>query len=405
MKAKRIETAATSLKGLIEPCPANPEAPPTPIREPSELFAVSLSGGGWRAALTGAGSLRFLADAGLLGRVRWVSSVSGGSITNGLLAHCYEQLREAEFSPAAFDERVMRPLLGGARDRSLARALIGNAWRALGPKSRTDVMADVFDDWFFDGRLLAELPPGCGLVFNAANAATGVRFAFERDRLGDYVTGYVKSAETSVRLADAVAASAAVPGPFAAMRLRGLTFPCGDGADTRLLDGGVYDNLGLEAIDDLYGPCLVVVSAGGMLRRGMGGLLRFVPILRDLKRSEELLYRQATALRSRSMVERFQVWEQTPDHQDPPDYARRGVLFGLATSIEKVAPEWLDGRPEKLRGAIEPDRLAESKTTFSRRSAGLCRDLVYRGWWLAGAEFATFHPGVIDQLPRWRALP
>jgi NTE family protein len=405
MNGKPIETAATSLKGLIEPCPANPDPPPTPIREPCEFLAVSLSGGGWRAALTGAGALRFLVDAGLLGRVRWVSSVSGGSITNGLLAHSYRGLREVEFSPTAFDEAVLRPLLGKARDRSLTRALIGRAWRALGPKSRTDVMADVFDDWFFGGLLLAELPEDCDFVFNAANAATGVRFGFERERLGDYVTGYVKSAETTVRLADAVAASAAVPGPFAAMRLRGLKFPCGNGADTRLLDGGVYDNLGLEAIDDLYGPCLVIVSAGGVLRRGMGGLLRFIPVLRDLKRSEELLYRQATALRSRAMVERFRVWEQTLDHDDRPDFARRGVLFGLATTIDDVAREWLEGRPEQLPGAIEPRKLAESETTFSRRSPGLCRDLIYRGWWLTGAQLTTFHPGLLDRLPSWRKLP
>ena len=41
-----------------------------------------------------------MADAGLLGRVRWVSSVSGGSITNGLLAHAYNELRDEGFTPA-----------------------------------------------------------------------------------------------------------------------------------------------------------------------------------------------------------------------------------------------------------------------------------------------------------------
>lgn len=346
-----------------------------------------------------------MADAGLLGRVRWVSSVSGGSITNGLLAHAYNELRDEGFTPASVDREVIAPLLRRARDQSLAWALIRNSWRALGRRNRTQVMAWLLDQWFFGGRRLTDLTDECQFVFNAANASSGVRFQFTRQKVGDYVTGYLPSAEVGLGVADAVAASAAVPGAFAAMRLRGLQFPCGAGSDVRLLDGGVYDNLGLEAIDDLFGPCLIVVSAGGVLRRGMGGLLRFVPIVRDLKRSEELLYRQATALRTRAMVERFRAWEQTPDGARPPDFARKGLLFGLGTTMKKIDAAWLDGRPEELPGAINRDALAASKTTFSKRSAGLCRDLLYRGWWLAGAELATFHPGALGELPRWRPLP
>src|SRR5512133_1170994 len=337
-----VETIGASVTGMIEPCPANPRFPEAPVRGPADTLAVSFSGGGWRAALAAAGVVRFLADARLLESVRWASSVSGGSITNGLLASSFARLKDARFEPAAVDDAVLRPLLSRARDDSLERHLIANAWRAIGPLNRTQMMADIFDRWFFDRRTLSELPTECRFVFNAANATTGVRFGFERDYVGDYVLGYLPSAEARLRVADAVAASAAVPGAFAALRLPGRRFPCGDGADARLLDGGVYDNLGLEAIDDLYGPCLIVLSAGGLLLRGLHGALARVPILRDLKRSEELLYRQVTALRSRTMVDRFKAWEQTPTGQDPPGFARRGVIFGLATSMKRVNPQWAE---------------------------------------------------------------
>ena len=129
-----VQTIGTSTGKLIEPCPNDGEAPPEDVSD--ESFALSFSGGGWRAALTTAGTLRFVADAGLLSRVHWVSSVSGGSITNGLFAKHYEKLREADFNPAVVDELILKNLLAGARESSLARTLIANAWKALGPKDQ-----------------------------------------------------------------------------------------------------------------------------------------------------------------------------------------------------------------------------------------------------------------------------
>jgi hypothetical protein len=51
-----------------------------------DSISVALSGGGHRAALFAVGALLGLVDGGLSPRVRAISSVSGGSITNGLLA-------------------------------------------------------------------------------------------------------------------------------------------------------------------------------------------------------------------------------------------------------------------------------------------------------------------------------
>lgn len=398
-----IEAAGSAGDNLVKRCEAGSRPPRDPARRERGHIALAFSGGGWRAALTAAGVVRFLAEAGILGKVRWASSVSGGSITNGLLAVSHEEIAATGFSAEAVDRAVIAPLLGAARERSLTMALLRNSWRAA-RRSRTGVLADVLAQSMGFDVELADLSRKCSYVFNAANETTGVRFNFDAEGVGDYVIGFRSPAGTGLRVADAVAMSAAVPGPFNAMPLTGIDFPCGDGAEARIADGGAYDNLGLEAIDDLHGPCLVVVSAGGVFRTGWRGALNHVPLVKDLKRAEALLYRQATALRTRTMIERFRLWERTPPGDDPPAFARRGVLFGLATEFSP-ADAWSRGRPEFPHGEDRVE-LATFKTTFNKIDASIAEALIHRGWWLAGASLATYQADLLPaDLPTWRALP
>jgi NTE family protein len=242
-------------------------------------------------------------------------------------------------------------------------------------------------------------------LFNAANVTTGVRFSMERATVGDWVIGYVASEETKLRVADAVAASAAVPGAFPPLTLRSEWFPCSEGRRVRLLDGGAYDNMGLEPIDDLPRYLVVALNAGGVFRtRGYGK----VPIIRDLARANSVLYRQSTALRMRDMTDRFRAWERARKRgETPPNYARQGVLFSLATSFQSLNPRWSTERPEAPRNDDARAwrlKLATTKTSFGRFSRELAHDLVYRGWWLAGAGLSKFHEEVLAGLPEWRPL-
>ncbi|HEY2714860.1 MAG TPA: patatin-like phospholipase family protein [Solirubrobacterales bacterium] len=398
-----LETVGSANHNLVEPCKRGARRPKDPARRDRSLLALSFSGGGWRAALTAAGVLRFVAEAGLLPRVRWVSSVSGGSVTNGILATSRRQLAAERFSAEAVDEHVIAPLLGAARDRSLTKALLSQAWR-LPWSSRTELLADRLAEWLGLGVPLEGLDTDCLHVFNGANETTGVRFNFDAELVGDYVIGFRPTAGTGLRVADAVSMSAAVPGAFNARSLPEIEFPCGHGRDARIADGGAYDNLGLEAIDDIAGPCLVVLSAGGLFRTGWGGLTSHIPVIKDLKRAESLLYRQSTALRSRTMVERFEAWEKTPAGAEPPGFARRGVLFGLATTPRKRTG-WMEDRPEFPFGE---DRLAMAgyKTTFNRIEAPMAAALIHRGWWMTGATLSAYHPDLLPaDLPGWRELP
>ncbi len=403
----RSPAIGTSTTDLIVPCaaPRPPRATPQPPPGRPPL-AVSLSGGGFRATLAGLGTLRFLADAGLLADVRWMSSVSGGSVANALVARSMPALRAAGFTRQAFDTVVLVPFVQQISTQSLTGRLVRRAWQVVGPKTRTDLLAEQFDELYFHGLRLADLDAEWRFVFNATNTTTGVRFGFERDVVGDYVIGQLATSATNLRLAVAVAASAAVPGLLAPLVLDGLpAFPCQHGRTVRLVDGGVYDNMGLEPVDDLTEAFLVALNAGGLFVTGAYGK---VPVVRDLQLAQSSLYRQSTALRRRQMVERFRAYEalenrKTGELAGPaPDWGRHGVLFGLATTIadDPRAVRWRSVNPV----VPDPQRVAQVKTTFSRLDRGLCRDLVYAGWWLAGATVTMFHPhllaGALD-LPRW----
>lgn len=374
--------------------------PPDPEVLPA--FAVALSGGGFRATLSAVGVLRFLADAGLLSRVRWVSSVSGGSIANGLFAASYPELAKRDFTASAFGDLVERPIVNHVSGRSLTRKLFRNAWRSVGPATCTTVLARCLDDWFFHGQKLADLTSACRFIFNGANLTTGVRFGFERDIVGDYVIGHVRTEQMGLRLAQAVAASAAVPGFFPAFVPKG-DYPCLNGRKPRIVDGGVYENTGLEPFDQLQPDraCIVALNAGGVFRTGSFGR---IPVIRDLMRSEALLYRQSTALRTRRAVERFQAWEKARNtHQPVPPDAQQGVLFGLASSIASVPGEWAESRPEHQE--LDPSTLARLATSFAKFPLDQCRQLVYRGWWLTGASLTAYHRELLPhQLPDWREL-
>src|SRR2546425_9774858 len=57
-------------------------------------IALCLSGGGFRAALFHLGAIRRLNEVGFLSKVDTFSSVSGGSIANGLLAKVWPTLKK-----------------------------------------------------------------------------------------------------------------------------------------------------------------------------------------------------------------------------------------------------------------------------------------------------------------------
>ena len=90
-------------------------------------------------------------------------------------------------------------------------------------------------------------------IVNATCYETGRNWRFSRPRMGDYVTNYVL--EPAMPIADAIAASAAVPGLIGPLAIRSDEYDWHRYEKGRLVaastpakryalwDGGVYDNL------------------------------------------------------------------------------------------------------------------------------------------------------------------
>jgi NTE family protein len=71
------------------------------------------------------------------------------------------------------------------------------------------------------------------------------------------------------------------------------------------------------------------------------------------------------------------------------------VLVGLATDLDDPGGQlaaWRAAFPE-LRTWRGED-LSQFPTVFDKLPGELCRKLIYRGWWLAGAAIARFYPGL-----------
>ncbi|HXQ44929.1 MAG TPA: patatin-like phospholipase family protein [Acidimicrobiales bacterium] len=388
--------AGTRLGG-VTPCPTAGE-PARKLEGPEPRFALALSGGGFRASLAALGVLRFFASAGLLGNVKVVSSVSGSSVTNGLFAVRHRQIAAKGYSLEAFDTEVTVPLFSSITQRSLTANLVANVWKAVGPLTRTDLLARALDGWFYRGATMDGLSTECDFVINATNLNTSVRFGFQQQRVGDYVIGFTKPSPT-LKVADAVAASAAVPGVFAPVTFRGHRYPCDPGYPPQLVDGGVYDNLGIEPIVNLASACLVVLNAGGVFRVGK---FHGVPVVRNLARSSSVQYRQTTALRMKDLVDDYRAWEEaTGKGTPPPATSRQGVVFGLGTTMKTPAPAWTHDRP------VDPDpgQLEDLPTSFGRFSPDDAGRLIERGWWLTGASLATYHPDLLPTLPAVPPIP
>jgi NTE family protein len=310
--------------------PAMPDSPverivtdPLEI-EPEVGTALCLSGGGYRAMLFHLGALWRLYEARLLQNVQRISSVSGGSITAGVLALKWRQL---SFDPGRlqsdFVPQVVAPI------RELAGETIDAESIILGvmlPGRVSDRVAKAYDKYLFKGATLQDLPDTPRFVINATNVQSGVLWRFMKPYMRDYRVGEVKN--PTIPLADAVAASSAFPpvlSPFE-MRLDENDFTPNSGHDLQrkpfttkvlLTDGGVYDNLGLETTWKRY-KTILVSDGGGHLQPEEEPKSDWA---RHAYRVIIMIDNQVRSLRTRLLIDSFKSG------------ARQGTYWGVRTNI------------------------------------------------------------------------
>lgn len=235
---------------------------------------LCLSGGGYRAMVFHLGALWRLNELGLLSKLARISSVSGGSITAGVLAHRWRALDfDASSVARRFVPEVVDRVRGLAGVTIDARSIFGGL---LLPGSISERIADAYDEHLFGGATLQDLPEEPPrFTINATNVQSGALWRFSRHEMRDWRVGNFPKPTT--RLAVAVAASSAFPpvlspnelrpsGPAQQPAPRGcdLAFPPYT-TEIVLSDGGVYDNLGLETV---WKRCAAVLvsDAGGKLK-------------------------------------------------------------------------------------------------------------------------------------------
>ena len=295
-----------------------------PENHPTTGTALCLSGGGYRAMVFHTGVLWKLYEAGLLGKVDRISSVSGGSIAAGVLALAWNTLSfDPKRTRSDFVPQVVEPI------RRLASKTIDVKSVLLGvllPGRVSDRIVSAYDSVLFNGATLQDLPDHPRFVINATNVNSGALWRFMKPYMRDYRVGEVK--KPKLPLAKAVAASSAFPPVLSPCELR---LDPGDFTpdDTRelkeeryrshvvLTDGGVYDNLGLETAWKKY-RTVFVSDGGGKLEAEDSPKADWA---RHSYRVLNLVDNQVRALRKRQVVDSFKSG------------ARSGAYWGIRTNI------------------------------------------------------------------------
>ncbi|MDQ6982086.1 MAG: patatin-like phospholipase family protein, partial [Mariprofundus sp.] len=283
-------------------------------------LGLALSGGGFRASFFHIGVLANLAETGKLKQIEVISTVSGGSIVGAMY---YVKLKKLlDSGPSATDEQLVSLIqelevefLAGVQKNIRMRAFINplkNLRMSLANYSRSDRLAELYDELFYrpvlnpDSNTMIKMrdlkiaPNGkkvkpveynktiasdnCKLpiiLINSTSLNSGHNWRFEASRMGEaeHISKemlmidknsrfsrpdkYADMPEGSanIKLGHAVAASACVPGLFNPLAISDLY------KDIRiqLVDGGVHDNQGIEALIDKGCDEIIISDASGQM--------------------------------------------------------------------------------------------------------------------------------------------
>jgi NTE family protein len=294
-------------------------------------MALCLSGGGYRAMIFHLGAIWRLNEAGLLRKLKRISSVSGGSITSGMLGLKWKKLTfDAKDVAANLMDEVITPVLNLASHTLDVFSIVEGI---LSPfKSISEEVADGYRSHLFGHATLQDLPSdneGPRFVINSTNIQTKSLWRFSKPFMGDWRVGLIKNPKLD--LAVAVGASSAFPPVLSPVELK-LHQEDFDPATTKatqlfkppfttdviLADGGVYDNLGLETAWKNYQT--ILVSDGGNITPEEPQPHK--DWARHSYRILMLLYSQVGSLRKRWVIGSFE------------NKLRFGTYWGITTNIK-----------------------------------------------------------------------
>lgn len=367
-------------------------------------LGLAFSGGGFRASFFHIGVLAKLAMLGVLRHIEVISTVSGGSVIGALYYLHVKKLLESKADAAISDgdyqeliENIERDFFQAAKSNFRVRTFTDlhknlQTWRA--DYSHTDRIAQLFDEDLYRPVLQSSSPilmrelkiqpfsakpdffprtDNAGrqakvpiLVLNAATLNTGRNWQFTAAWMGEPLREDLVSLDIDKKtkrlrrpgsyndlprqrdllLGHAVAASAAVPGIFEPLAVS-ETYP---GVRVQLVDGGVHDNQGVQALIDENCTHFLISDASGQLREddNPDTELTAVPmransIFQERLREEEL----------------FRTFETKSES--------RVALMHLRKGLPTTAIAWLDasGKPAEPEKILRPTSPPSSPQDFA----------------------------------------
>lgn len=371
----------------------------------AQHVAVSLSGGGHRASLFGLGALLYLVDAGKGAEISTISSISGGSLTNGWVGLNTDLTTvtpdEFERQAHTFAHRIARKgtiwsfwmtyallaVMAAIIAAAIVVTVVGGtlatwiAWIvaviALGTvaQRRSWVARKSFEHALFGGRPLTDMHDSLDHVICATDLQSSEHVYFSTRFVYSWRTGF--GVPAGLHVADAAQASAALPGAFTPVSfpLAPHGFPKSPSYSGFLLtDGGVYDNMGTEwvfrVVDGFDDPgttrvpsadeVLVVNASAGksVIKRGKARIPAIGEIV-TLLAVKDVLYDQTTAVRRRWLNLRYRIGDRAPDVF--PNDLLRGTTIQIDRSPYDLPSTYAKFGDEKgLRARAAIDRLDQS---------------------------------------------
>lgn len=277
-----------------------------------QKLGLALSGGGFRASFFHIGVLAQMAEQGLLRDVEVISAVSGGSIIAALYYLHVKKLLESKPDAEVDDQdyidivRRIESDFQTATDKNIRMSTFAdfqsNLKMAKANYSRSDRISELYNDWIYQSVLatasnpvqmrdLKIFPPGepdfhphtgnAGrkakvpiLNINATTLNTGRAWQFTAQTMGEPFAEDANGApvyeetdsksdryrrarpsyndmvphQQNFELGHAAGASAGVPAIFPPLSISGLYQDGDQSIRVQLVDGGVYDNQGIDAL-------------------------------------------------------------------------------------------------------------------------------------------------------------
>ncbi len=371
----------------------------------TQTSALALSGGGYRATLFALGSLWRLNKLGILKNLNRITAVSGGSIALAYLAlHWKELIFDKNGIAQNFQEVVVDPLQIFCSKRLDVKTVTFGWIHPL--KTVGEKLAEAYDDRLFHKALLSDIPVGDGIpefIFYATNYTTGSSVRLTPTHISDYKLGKTPSTY-DITLSQAIASSSAFPPLLSPIIFNSKKWEwiktdyafLHDETSLKkrlvLADGGLYDNLGVEAIwkekkdEDDYYDNVLVCDAGAPFTYGFDSkgsnifskLLHVTGLKRNIVsqfyRMTDVMIDQQRSLRKRQLIQNYN------------NKVYGGAYWGITTKISAY-----DEAEHKLavdnKTTKDISKIGTRLTAFSKKEQAL---LINWGYALCDAAMRNY---------------